>query len=88
VRFTNNAGLSSAGENTYKESPASGAPIGPGVPGTENRGSILSGFVESSNVKAVEEIVKMIIAQRAYELNSKSIQTSDSMLQVVNALKR
>ena len=88
VRFTNNAGLSSFGDNLYKETPASGAPIGPGVPGTENRGTILSNFLESSNVKAVEEIVRMIIAQRAYELNSKSIQTSDSMLQVVNALKR
>lgn len=88
TRFTNNAGLTSAGENLFKETPASGPPIGPGVPGAENRGAILSGFIESSNVKAVEEIVKMIIAQRAYELNSKSIQTSDSMLQTVNALKR
>lgn len=88
VRFTNNAGLSASGDNLYRETPASGPPIGPGVPGTENRGSLLSRFLESSNVKAVEEIVRMIIAQRAYELNSKSIQTSDQMLQVVNSLKR
>lgn len=88
VRFTNNAGLSSFGDNLYKETPASGVPVGPGVPGTENRGTILARFLESSNVKAVEEIVKMIIAQRAYELNSKSIQTSDAMLQVVTQLKR
>lgn len=88
VRFQNNAGLSAFGDNLFKRSPASGPELGPGIPGTENRGTIVSRFLESSNVKAVEEIVRMIIAQRAYELNSKSIQTSDSMLQVVNALKR
>ncbi len=88
VRFQNNAGLSSFGDNLYKRTPASGPEIGPGIPGTENRGTIIARFLESSNVKAVEEIVRMIIAQRAYELNSKSIQTSDAMLQVVNGLKR
>ncbi len=88
ARFSNPPGLYSAGSNVYKETEASGPPIGPGVPGLENRGSILSNFLESSNVKAVEEIVKMIIAQRAYEMNSKSIQTSDQMLQTAGTLKR
>ena len=87
-RFTNPAGLTSAGSNVFKESDASGAPLGPGVPGLENRGEILSNYIESSNVKAVEEIVKMIIAQRAYEMNSKTIQTTDQMLQTVGTLKR
>lgn len=88
ARFPNAQGLFSKGNNVYKETEASGAPIGPGVPGLENRGEILSNYLESSNVKAVEEIVKMIIAQRAYEMNSKSIQTSDQMLQVAGTLKR
>jgi len=88
ARFSNPAGLYSGGSNIYKETEASGAVIGPGVPGLENRGSILSNYLESSNVKAVEEIVKMIIAQRAYEMNSKSIQTSDQMLQTAGTLKR
>lgn len=88
ARFSNPPGLNSYGNNIFKETEASGPPIGPGVPGLENRGEILSNFLESSNVKAVEEIVKMIIAQRAYEMNSKSIQTSDQMLQIAGTLKR
>ncbi|MEZ7890539.1 MAG: flagellar basal-body rod protein FlgG [Candidatus Wallbacteria bacterium] len=88
ARFTNPAGLTSAGSNVFKESEASGAAIGPGVPGLESRGEILSNYTESSNVKAVEEIVKMIVAQRAYEMNSKTIQTTDQMLQTVGTLKR
>jgi flagellar basal-body rod protein FlgG len=85
--FPNPAGLSSIGMNQYVATPASGDAV-EGTPGTENFGTISSGFLEMSNVDAVEEMVNMIAAQRAYELNSKCINTSDQMLQTVNALAR
>jgi flagellar basal-body rod protein FlgG len=85
--FPNPAGLSSLGQNLYSATDASGEAI-VGTPGSEGMGTILQGFVEQSNVDVVEEMVSMIMAQRAYEINSKSIQTADSMLQTANNLKR
>lgn len=86
-RFVNPAGLQAIGKNLFKETVASGPEIA-GVPGTEGMGDILQGFLEMSNVKIVEEMVAMIVAQRAYESNSKAIQTSDSMLSTAISLKR
>lgn len=86
-RFVNPAGLKAIGKNLFKESPASGAEI-PGTPGLGGFGGILQGFLEMSNVNLAEEMVNMIVAQRAYEANSKSIQTSDSMLSTAIQLKR
>ncbi|MCS6972254.1 MAG: flagellar basal-body rod protein FlgG [Turneriella sp.] len=86
-RFVNPAGLKAIGKNLFKETPASGPEI-PGTPGLNGFGSILQGFLEMSNVNLAEEMVNMIVAQRAYEANSKSIQTSDSMLSTAIQLKR
>jgi flagellar basal-body rod protein FlgG len=87
TRFTNPSGLRSVGANLYKESTGSGAPE-TGVPGQNGFGRVLQGYLETSNVNVVEEMVNMITAQRAYEINSKSIQTSDQMLQTIAQLKR
>jgi flagellar basal-body rod protein FlgG len=86
-RFVNPAGLSSIGGNLYKTTPASGEEI-PGQPAFEGMAKVHQGFLEMSNVKVVEELVNMIVAQRAYEVNSKAIQTSDSMLNTAIGLKR
>lgn len=86
-RFVNPAGLSSIGGNLFKITPASGDEI-PGQPAMEGMAKIHQGFLEMSNVKVVEEMVNMIVAQRAYEVNSKAIQTSDSMLNTAIGLKR
>lgn len=86
-RFVNPAGLTAIGGNFFKTSEASGEEIA-GVPGFEGMGKLYHGFVEMSNVKVVEEMVSMIVAQRAYELNSKAVQTSDSMLNTAVNLKR
>jgi flagellar basal-body rod protein FlgG len=86
-RFVNPAGLSSIGGNLYKTTPASGEEI-PGQPAFEGMAKIHQGFLEMSNVKVVEEMVNMIVAQRAYEVNSKAIQSSDSMLGTAIGLKR
>jgi flagellar basal-body rod protein FlgG len=85
--FPNPAGLTRAGGNLWAESAGSGSPqfVFPGVDGA---GEVLSGYLEGSNVSVVEEMVRMISAQRAYEINSKAIQTSDDMLNVLNQLKR
>ena len=77
--FINSAGLEPTGQNMYKESAASGQPQ-QGTPGTNGLGVIRQGFLETSNVNVVEELVTMIQTQRAYEMNSKAIQTSDQML--------
>ncbi len=77
--FVNPAGLEPVGQNMYKESAASGQPQ-QGQPGTNGLGFIKQGFLEASNVNVVEELVTMIQTQRAYEMNSKAIQTSDQML--------
>ena len=86
-RFVNPAGLSSIGSNLYKTTAASGEEI-PGQPGLNGMAKVHQGFLEMSNVKVVEEMVNMIVAQRAYETNSKAIQTSDSMLATAIGLKR
>ena len=77
--FINSAGLEPIGQNLFKESAASGQPQ-QGTPGTNGLGIVRQGFLESSNVNVVEELVTMIQTQRAYEMNSKAIQTSDQML--------
>jgi len=78
--FINPSGLEPKGQNVYGETAASGTPT-PGTPGTNGLGSLQQGFVETSNVNVVEELVQMIQTQRSYELNSKAIQTSDQMLE-------
>ncbi|MDY6982305.1 MAG: flagellar basal-body rod protein FlgG [Pseudomonadota bacterium] len=83
VDFINPAGLQPIGGNLYIESNASGTGQ-PGTPGQNGMGTIVQGYVEGSNVNVVEELVSMIETQRAYEMNSKAISTSDQMLQFVN----
>ena len=80
--FVNPAGLQSMGDNLYLESSASGSPQ-PGNPGLNGLGTLVQGFVESSNVNVVEELVNMIETQRAYEMNSRAISTTDQMMQYV-----
>lgn len=85
VSFVNPGGLEPRGQNLFVETAASGVPMA-GVPGTEGLGLIEQGMLETSNVNVVEELVTMIQTQRAYELNSKAIQTSDQMLQRLTQL--
>ena len=87
TRFANPAGLKSLGGNLYEETNASGTPE-QGNPGEQGFGQVLQRYLEGSNVNIVEEMVNLIVAQRAYEINSKSIQTSDEMLQNVAQMKR
>ena len=87
ARFPNSAGLTPVGKSLYLSSPASGNPI-IDAPASNGMGSINQGFLEGSNVAIVEEMVNMITAQRAYEVNSKAIQTADAMLQTANGLVR
>lgn len=87
ARFVNPAGLQSVGRNLYRATAASGAPI-VGQPGMDGFGTLAQNFLEMSNVQVVEEMVNMIVAQRAYESNSKAIQASDEMLQAANNLRR
>jgi flagellar basal-body rod protein FlgG len=88
VQFPNRAGLEDVGRNLLRPTSASGQPIFE-VDGDVNRPSrVIQGSLESSNVQVVEEMVKLIVAQRAYEISSKAIQTSDDMLAQVNQLKR
>ena len=84
--FANDAGLQAEGDNLYTETPASGTPT-TGSPGDTGIGSVLQGFLETSNVNAVEEISNLISAQRAYEMNSKVIQTSDEMMGTLAAMR-
>lgn len=86
-RFVNPAGLQAIGENLFRVSAASGDAIG-ARPGFDGMGRTLGKFLEQSNVDVVSELVAMIVAQRAYELNSRAIQTSDTMLGIANGLKR
>ena len=85
--FANPAGLQSIGQNLLVPSDGSGDPV-QGNPGIDQFGSLLQGFLEMSNVDVVEEMINMIMAQRAYEIGSKAIQTGDEMLQMANNLKR
>jgi flagellar basal-body rod protein FlgG len=87
TRFSNPSGLRSLGGNLYEETAASGTPE-TGNPAEQGFAHTMQGYVEASNVNIVEEMVNLIVAQRAYEVNSKSIQASDEMLQNVANLKR
>lgn len=84
--FVNPAGLEALGDNMFKETAASGAPTS-ATPGTDGLGTIMQGFLETSNVNAVEEISSLIVAQRAYEMNAKVITASDEMLQTTSQLR-
>ncbi|HEY3489999.1 MAG TPA: flagellar basal-body rod protein FlgG [Candidatus Deferrimicrobiaceae bacterium] len=86
ARFTNQSGLSSLGKNLFAATPSSGnATIG--NPGSNGLGTIMQGFIEASNVNIVEEMVNMIVGQRAYEINSKVIQTVDQMLRTATNIR-
>lgn len=87
ARFMNNGGLIALGDNLYGESQASGQPI-LGTPGSDGFGEINQGYLESSNVDIVEEMIAMISAQRAYEINSKTVKTVEDMMTMTNNLKR
>ena len=86
TNFANEPGLESVGSNLMIESPASGNPID-GVPGTAGYGTILQGFLETSNVNVVQEVTNLITAQRAYEMNSRVIETSDEMMRTLTQLR-
>lgn len=85
--FPNPAGLFPMGRNLFRATDASGDPTS-GTPGSEGIGTISQGSIEMSNVDVVEEMVAMIMAQRAYEITSKAIQTADNMMQIANNIKR
>ncbi len=87
TRFNNPAGLESLGRNLFRETTASGAPEA-GNPNENGFGELAQGYLERSNVKVVEEMVNLILAQRAYEVNSKAVQAADEMMQQSNSLKR
>ena len=87
AKFINPGGMRPIGQNLFVATEASGDEIS-GVPGEDGIGTISQGFLEMSNVNVVEEMVKMIISQRAYEMNSKAIQSADEMIQTVNNLRR
>ena len=87
ARFINPAGLKSVGDNLYMQTEASGQPI-IGTPGETGFGEIQQGYIESSNVDIVEEMIAMITAQRAYEINSKTVKTVEEMMAMANNLKR
>ncbi len=87
AKFPNTKGLRAVGKNLFEETEASGPPIF-GEPGTEGFGEIAQGYLEASNVQIVEEMVNMIVAQRAYEVSSKAIKTGEELLSLANNLKR
>jgi flagellar basal-body rod protein FlgG len=87
ARFVNPGGLKALGKNLFIETPASGAPI-VGNPGEEGLGNTIQRTLEMANVQVVEEMVNMIVAQRAYEANSKTISTADELLRIANNLRR
>jgi flagellar basal-body rod protein FlgG len=87
ARFINPAGLQALGSNLFIETDASGPPI-LAVPGEDGMSQVRQGILEMSNVQVVDEMVGMIIAQRAYEANSKGVQTADDLLRIANGLKR
>lgn len=84
--FANEAGLEARGDNLFMETPASGA-AQESTPGSAGYGTVLQGYLETSNVNVVSEVTNLISAQRAYEMNSKVIQTSDEMLSTINQMK-
>ncbi len=87
ARFSNAAGLKALGGNLYQQTESSGEPT-IGTPGQDNLGVVRQGYLEVSNVDVVQEMVNLISAQRAYEINSKMVTTSEEMLQIANNLKR
>jgi flagellar basal-body rod protein FlgG len=87
AQFINPGGLHAIGKNLFKATDSSGTPT-TGSPGADGRGSIGQGFIELSNVNVVEEMVSMIVSQRAYEINSKVLQASNEMLQMANNIMR
>lgn len=87
AKFVNPSGLRSIGDNLYQETTASGTPI-LGPAGSEGFGELMQGYLESSNVDVVEEMVGMITAQRAYEINSKTVKTVEDMLTIATNVKR
>lgn len=87
ARFVNPGGLMAMGKNLFTETASSGTPT-VATPGTTGIGTLEQGYLEMSNVDIIEEMVGLIIGQRAYEANSKSVQTADSILNVINSLKR
>lgn len=84
--FMNEGGLSAQGGNLFLQTAASGAPV-TGTPGVQGLGTLLQGYTEASNVDPVSEVTALIVAQRAYEMNSKVISTADAMLGVANQVK-
>jgi flagellar basal-body rod protein FlgG len=86
VKFPNRQGLESIGKNLYSQNSASGEPVADAEMGKAS--TLIQGYLESSNVQVVEEMVKLIVAQRAYEINSKAIQSADEMLGMANNLRR
>ncbi|MBU2136655.1 MAG: flagellar basal-body rod protein FlgG, partial [Alphaproteobacteria bacterium] len=86
ANFVNEAGLNAIGDNLLMETAASG-PANVGAPGSAGFGNLLQGYTEASNVDAVTEITALIVAQRAYEMNSKVISAADEMLQAANSVK-
>ncbi len=87
AKFLNPGGLLSLGDNLYSETEASGVPL-LGQPGQDGFGELNQGYLESSNVDIVEEMISMISAQRAYEINSKTVKTVEEMMSIANNLKR
>lgn len=86
-RFPNPAGLESMGRNLYRTTDASGEAV-QGNPNDQGFGALAQGYLEKSNVKVIEEMVNMIVTQRAYEVNSKSVQAADEMMEITNNLRR
>jgi flagellar basal-body rod protein FlgG len=87
AQFVNPAGLEAIGGNLYRRTEATGE-VSTSIPGQAGLGTLRQGFLERSNVNIVEEMINMIVAQRAYEINAKAIQTAEDMLALVNRLKR
>lgn len=88
VQFPNRQGLKSIGNNLFQLTAASGQPLSEANGETNTLTEVIQGYIEGSNVQVAEEMVNLIVAQRAYEVNSKSITTSDEMLSIANGLKR
>lgn len=86
ANFPNSGGLEAIGDNLFKETPASGGPV-QGNPASPGFGSVVQGSLENSNVNIVQEITTLITAQRAYEMNSKVLKTTDEMMQTVGQLR-
>jgi flagellar basal-body rod protein FlgG len=85
--FMNPAGLTASGGNLYEVTEASGEPIF-GLPGDDGMGMVIQGYLEKSNVDVAQEMINLIVAQRAYEINSKAIRTADELMSLTNNLKR